>query len=263
MLVSVCMTTYNGERYLKEQVDSILVQLNVEDELIVSDDGSTDSTLDILTNYNDPRIKIFHHKKESPQIFSFCYTTNNIENALTHAKGDLIFLADQDDVWIEGKVRKMKKILQECDLVLSDCSFVDANLSILVSSKISYENIKIGALNNLYKNGYLGSSMAFRRHILNSALPFPKNVPHDIWIGLVGGLIGRFVILFEVTMLYRRHDANVSSTNNKLLIEQKVTTEAVKLTKNTNSFVFKIKLRLIIIKHFIVFVLKYWHSKIK
>lgn len=253
-MISVCMTTFNGEKYLKEQVDSILLQLDEDDELIVSDDGSSDSTLQILSNYNDDRIRILHHIKESAQLYNFCYTTHNVENALKSARGDIVFLADQDDVWVEGKVKKMVGKLEKCDIVLSDCSFVDTNLSILIQSKIQFENVRIGAFRNLYKNGYLGSSIAFHRFILNFALPFPKNVPHDLWIGLVGGHIGRFDILPEVTMLYRRHDSNVSSTNNNLLKKQKTNSTAIKMNKNTNSFSYKIKYRLILIGSFVRFI---------
>ena len=256
MMISVCMTTHNGEKYLKEQVDSILVQLNEGDELIVSDDGSLDGTLEILESYKDARIRILHHKKKTTQIYNFCYTTHNFENALRNAKGDIIFLADQDDVWLDGKVKKMVDKLQKCAIVLSDCSFVDTNLVILTSSKIQFEKVKIGAFRNLYKNGYLGSSIAFHRYILDSALPFPKNVPHDLWIGLVGGHIGRFDILPVVTMLYRRHDANVSSTNNNLLKKQTNNGTAIKLNKNTNSFGYRIKYRSIIVGNFILFIIK-------
>lgn len=255
MVISVCMATYNGEKYLKEQIDSILEQLTEHDELIVSDDGSLDETLNILGRYKDSRIKIVHHVKNSKQLYNFCYPTQNFENALINARGDIVFLADQDDVWVDGKIRKMVSKLATCDIVLSDCSFVDANLSILTVSKIKFEKVKIGALRNLYKNGYLGSSIAFRRNILDFALPFPKNVPHDLWIGLVGGYVGKFEILPEVTMLYRRHDSNVSSTNNKLLKEQIFDSSSVRLNKNSNSMIFRIKYRSIVIWEFLLFII--------
>lgn len=262
-MISVCMTTFNGDKYLKEQVDSILVQLSEEDELIVSDDGSSDSTLEILSSYNDDRIKILHHIKKRSQLYNFCFTSDNFENALKSATGDIVFLADQDDVWVDGKLNKMVCKLQTCDIVLSDCSFVDTNLAVLTSSKIQFENVRIGAFRNIYKNGYLGSSIAFRRFILDFALPFPENVPHDLWIGLVGGHIGRFDILPEVTMLYRRHDANVSSTNNKLLKNQNINSTAIKLNKNTNSLVYKLEYRLVLIGNFMKFAINNFLKKNK
>ena len=96
-MISVCMAIYNGEKYIKEQIDSILMQLSNEDELVISDDSSNDRTLDIIAEYNDRRIKVLHH---IPAIGnSFVKAKANFENALSVAKGDYIFLSDQDDVW--------------------------------------------------------------------------------------------------------------------------------------------------------------------
>lgn len=111
MLVSICMATYNGAKYIREQVDSILnqefrVNKDVELELIVSDDGSTDDTLKILESYHDPRIRIFHHR--NGKKYKYLNATRackcNFENAMGKAKGDYIFLTDQDDLWYAWKV---------------------------------------------------------------------------------------------------------------------------------------------------------------
>ena len=93
------MATYNGSRYIKEQIDSILSQLSALDELIISDDHSTDSTYKIIKSYNDNRIKFYLNELEKG-------VTHNFENALLHSKGDTIFLADQDDVWNKEKIQK-------------------------------------------------------------------------------------------------------------------------------------------------------------
>ena len=95
MIVSVCMATYNGEKYIREQIDSILPQLSDSDELVISDDGSSDSTIDIIQGYNDRRIRLYHNTRHG--------VTWNFENALRQSRGDVIFLADQDDVWKPGK----------------------------------------------------------------------------------------------------------------------------------------------------------------
>lgn len=108
-MISVCMATYNGGRFIKEQIDSILPQLSQYDELIVSDDGSTDRTLEIIASYKDERIKVFHHQKTGNKYYptlKVCYSTNNFENALKQAKGDYIFLCDQDDIWEKNKVEE-------------------------------------------------------------------------------------------------------------------------------------------------------------
>mgnify|MGYP003392825684 CR=1 FL=1 len=100
-MISVCIATYNGEKYIGEQIASILKQLNANDEVIISDDGSTDATLSIIKTFQDPRIRvILGPQKHSPTL--------NFENVLHHAQGDYIFLSDQDDVWKTNKVAKNK-----------------------------------------------------------------------------------------------------------------------------------------------------------
>lgn len=98
-MISVCMACYNGQKYIRQQIDSILSQLKENDELIISDDGSKDLTCEIVLSYHDPRIKLLHNTKEHGFI-------GNFENALRCAKGDIIFLSDQDDVWKKIKFRK-------------------------------------------------------------------------------------------------------------------------------------------------------------
>ena len=117
-MISVCMATYNGERYLREQVDSILRELGEGDELVISDDGSTDSTLDIIKSFGDVRIKIFHNEGHHG-------VNGNFENAISKSTGDYIFLSDQDDVWIEGKVKECLEALGDSDLVLHDAMIVE------------------------------------------------------------------------------------------------------------------------------------------
>ncbi len=98
-MVSVCIATYNGEHYLREQLDSILAQIGKEDEVVISDDSSTDGTLALIESYHDPRIRVLHHDPNLvTTTFPLDRPTHNFENALRHAKGDILFLADQDDV---------------------------------------------------------------------------------------------------------------------------------------------------------------------
>ena len=107
-MISVCIATYNGEKYIMDQVSSILPQLSEEDEIIVSDDGSSDKTLEILDSFSDSRIKVFTHIKEANPFFKGAksiYATSNFENALSKCNGDIIFLSDQDDVWYPDKVK--------------------------------------------------------------------------------------------------------------------------------------------------------------
>lgn len=248
-MISVCMATFNGEKYLREQIDSILAQIGRKDELVISDDGSTDKTLDILKDYQDPRIKIYHHHKVR-QEFSFGYTSANFENALFYAKGEYIFLADQDDVWLTGRVEEMMEKLQGVDVVISDCEIVDENLKVLISSKFKAEGVYTGIMRNIIKCTYLGCTMAFRHAVLDYVLPFPKNVPHDLWIGILAKFNGEIEVLNKPTIMYRRHMNNVSATSD-IIVE----TGAL-LPKNTNTLRFKLSYRLILLKEYLKFVCK-------
>jgi glycosyltransferase involved in cell wall biosynthesis len=205
MPVSVCMSTYNGSRYLREQVESILLQLGPMDELVVVDDGSRDDSVAMLQALGDMRIRIHCNERNWGPIRSF-------ERALGLAKGEIVFLADQDDVWLPGKVQAMSAALDGAELVVSDCRVVDQALCELHPSFFARQRSGPGLLRNLARNSFLGCCMALRRELLQFALPFPARVPmHDWWLGLVGQAFGRVVFLPQPLLLYRRHGANAST----------------------------------------------------
>ena len=118
MKISVCLATFNGEKYLQQQIESILIQLGDNDELIISDDGSSDQTLNIIESFSDKRIHIFHNKMNHGFI-------GNFENALRIATGDYIFLSDQDDVWSSDKLRISLQALEKADLIVHDAEMID------------------------------------------------------------------------------------------------------------------------------------------
>lgn len=202
------MATYNGEEYVAEQIQSILSQLEQNDEIIISDDGSCDNTLNIILQFEDARIKLFHNKNHG--------LIHNFENALKNDIGDYVFLCDQDDIWLPHKVSEMFDALQLYDLVVSDCTVVDKNLNIILESFFKQRSSGEGLLKNLYKNSYLGCCMAFRRKVLEYVLPFPRYIAmHDIWIGLMVELHGTSYFLEKPLMLYRRHGHNASPSSEK------------------------------------------------
>ena len=134
-MISVCIATYNGERYIRQQIESIVCQLNVDDEIIVSDDGSTDNTVAILNNIGDKRIRIIEGpRKHSPTL--------NFEYALKVSKGDYIFLSDQDDVWKSNKVEVCIKWLQQYDCIVSDAEVTDCSLNPLHPSLYSIMQVR-------------------------------------------------------------------------------------------------------------------------
>ena len=204
-MISVCIATYNGERFIREQIDSILRQLSSDDEIIVSDDGSTDDTISIINSIDDKRIRIIEGpRKHSP--------TQNFECAMKEAKGDYIFLADQDDVWKPNKVEVCMKWLQEYDCVVSDAEVTDSNLNPLYPSLYAIMQVRQGRIyNTIWKNGYTGCCMAFRRNVLNASMPFPKDIPmHDIWIGNVAAYKYNVKFISDKLVLFRRHEDTIS-----------------------------------------------------
>lgn len=202
--ISVCIATYNGHKYIYDQLLSILPQLSADDEVIISDDSSTDDTLHIIGSINDPRIKIFANQTFRNPIYNF-------ENALKQANNNVIFFSDQDDIWLPNKVEIMMKELKDHDLVLSNCYIGDSDLKIVKDSYFEWRNSKKGLIKNIWRNSYLGCCMCFDRKILVKALPFPPNIPmHDMWIGLVTEVYFKPKFIEDRLMIYRRHAGNAT-----------------------------------------------------
>lgn len=209
-MISVCIATYNGEGVIGEQVGSILPQLGPEDEVVISDDHSTDGTLAVLAGFRDARIKVF----EGPAMGS---PIPNFENALMRAKGDVIFLSDQDDRWHADKVEKMVAELKKGDCVVSDCVVTDREWNVKYPSFFKRNHTSTNRLVNLLvKNGYIGGCMAFKRNVLEASLPFPKNTPmHDLWIGNVAAFFFSVSFIGEQLSDFRRSGSNVSRSGEK------------------------------------------------
>ena len=208
-MISVCIATYNGERFIREQIDSILRQLSSDDEIIVSDDGSTDNTISIINSIDDKRIRVIEGpRKQSP--------TSNFECALKASKGDFIFMSDQDDVWKPNKVNICMEWLQRYDCVVSDAEVTDSSLNPLYPSLYAIMQVKQGRIyNTIWKNGYTGCCMAFRRNVLEASFPFPKDIPmHDIWIGNVAAYKYNVKFIPDTLIYFRRHE-DTTSCNGK------------------------------------------------
>lgn len=207
-MISVCLASYNGEKYIKEQITSILCQLGEKDELIVSDDGSTDKTVEIICSMEDPRIRILANNAHN--------LIHNFEYCLSLAKGDYIFLSDQDDIWESNKVRICVEHLGRYDLVVSNCSVVDQNLKLISERFFSQRKVSMSIMKNIISNHYLGCCMAFRKKILEVILPFPSKIAmHDIWIGLCAQAFFQTKFIPMNLVKYRRHGDNNSPTGGK------------------------------------------------
>lgn len=219
--IDVLMATYNGEKYLKEQIDSILNQTYKNIQIIISDDCSTDSTREILKQYEqNEKIKIYYQEKNLGYIKNFEFLLRNVEN-------DIYMLSDQDDVWKEQKIEKsVEKLKNEnLDLVFGDLEVVDENLNTLYGSFNKFMKLdrKIEKYIDSYKLQYLyncitGCTIISRKKLIDKILPLPNNskyMVHDYWMGLIVALNGKIGYIKETYIKYRQHG------NNQVGIEKK------------------------------------------
>ena len=206
MRISVCMAAYRGEKFIAEQISSILPQLGEEDELLVSDDAPGGETERIVRAFCEKDARICYMAGPGKGV------VRNFEFVLSEAKGDVLFLCDQDDVWRQDKVAAvMHEIGCGADLVLHDATVTDEALFVTVPSFFMLHGSRPGLVRNVLRNSYMGCCMAFTREVAQRALPFPEDIPmHDQWIGLVAERCGNVCFLPEPLILYRRHGGSVT-----------------------------------------------------
>lgn len=207
--ISVAMVAYNGEKYIREQLDSILGQLTERDEVMISDDGSTDRTPEILKSYQqkDSRVKVIRGPGKGVK--------KNVEHVLSQCRGTYIFLADQDDIWLPHKTERVLEIFKarDCSLVIHDAKvFQQVPEEIFMESFLDFRKGKAGILKNIWKNSYIGCCMAFKQELVKKVVPIPENIEmHDQWIGILNDLyLKKSYFLREPLLLYRRHGDNTS-----------------------------------------------------
>ena len=211
MRVSVCMATYNGSMYISSQLESILSQLGDNDEIVISDDGSSDNTLSVISDFNDRRIKVITNQSAIKGVVS------NFNNALQHASGKYIFLSDQDDVWLENRIINSLELLKDNDLIVSNCIVIDQNGKVVLDSYFDMAKSGRGFFKNLLSSSYLGCGLAFNRKVFDFFMPIPKDLMmyHDWWIGFIAD--AKFKVYFDQrkSFLYRRHNNTASNTVGK------------------------------------------------
>lgn len=216
MKVSVCMAAYHGERYIGAQIRSILSELREGDELLVSDDAPGGETERIVRDFarEDARVQFLRGEGKG--------VVRNFEHVLRAASGDVLFLSDQDDVWLPGKVEAvLREIERGACLVVHDAQVTDESLQVIEPSFFALRRSRAGFWHNFLRNGYMGCCMALTRPVLERALPFPPDLPmHDQWLGLTAEKCGRVCFLPQPYLLYRQHGGNV--TGGRTSIRQKV-----------------------------------------
>ena len=215
---SICMACYNGEKYIAKQIDSILKQIAENDELIIVDDCSTDNTVRVINDFEDKRIQLV------------CNNTNigvnkAFEKAIKKAKGTIIFMADQDDIWTENRYVIMTEKLKEKNVMC-----VSGN-SIAIDGEGNYIDFYLGELHSsdsyAYKKNiekmfagkayYYGCAMAFHRNLDDIILPFPQKIEsHDLWIAMAANLLKSNYHIDDVVLERRVHGSNASIVSRPL-----------------------------------------------
>ncbi len=223
MKLSVAMATYNGEKFLKEQLDSILNQTRLPDEIVISDDASTDRTPEILIEYKEkyPKlIKLLLNKANVGFV-------KNFERAIMNTTGDLVALSDQDDVWLPEKLEKESKILkehQDIGMVFCDLEIVDEELKMLVPSLWKTRKWDLDGIIKGRKffemivdsNRVTGCTIVIRRDVLRKLIPFDKRVfVHDHWLAVGSALLTDVYAFNKPLVLYRQHSSNQIGSSRK------------------------------------------------
>jgi glycosyltransferase involved in cell wall biosynthesis len=222
-LVSVVMAVYNGESFLRQQIESILNQDYSNLEIIVVDDNSTDNSPGIICEYQkvDSRIRIHKTPVNKGAIATFEY-------GLLLARGEYVVLSDQDDIFDKDKISTLLDAFEEhpdADLVHSDLRLIDENNKIITYSMWKYQNIttKNGKpfRQLLYVNFVTGCSCMIRKRLLISALPFPSNcIVHDWWLAVIASSErnGGIFRINKPLVSYRQHTANVIGSHSGSVI---------------------------------------------
>ena len=220
-LVSVVMATYNGDKFIRLQIESILNQSYSNLEIVVVDDASSDNTLTILQEYAnaDDRISIYPNDKNIGFVANF-------ERGLMLVKGEYIALSDQDDIFDKNKIQSLINALKAssgCDLVCSDIRLIDGDGNLIANSMWKSTNIgshkkRYDFRRLVYQNYVTGCSMLMTRKLCDRSLPFPDDcLFHDWWITVVAASrnCGGICFVNEPLISYRQHGGNVIGVNLK------------------------------------------------
>lgn len=206
MKVSIAMATYNGDKYLKEQLDSFKNQTLLPDELIVTDDCSTDKTeATVLEFAKTAPFKVIFSRNE--KNLGYC---GNFNAALMKTSGDLVFLSDQDDVWFPEKIEYMTKLAQKNPkslMLMNNSELTDGYLT--TTGLTSIEQLESVGLNTSYFT--MGCCSAVRRELINICLPIASGFKaHDDWLSAFADGLNAKLVDLKILQYYRRHEANES-----------------------------------------------------
>lgn len=203
--ISFVLASFNGAKFIEEQIDSILMSLGPDDEIVVSDDGSTDGTLDIVRSINDSRI----HLISGGERLNY---QGNFARAIAASRGQFIFFSDQDDICLPDRIPLSLAELAHASCVCGDAVVVDSILAPMQDSHFAARRAKFGAAWLFVRPAVIGATLACTREFLSAHLPFPKGVPHDMWLSIQAARTGKLAVVAQPLILYRRHQSAVSAT---------------------------------------------------
>ena len=218
-MIAILLCTYNGERFLKEQIDSLLKQTNQNFEIYIHDDGSSDATLAIVADYTERHRGKIHYLNDEVKHrgagASFMWLLNKID-------ADYYMFCDQDDVWLPDKVEHTYKRIKEVEcehsgvpiLIHTDLQVCDENLQMLYPSFWKYQNFKVDISKKKEYIGFgnivTGCTMIINREVKDVAFPYNNELMHDYWLALCVAKNGYIDNLKEATILYRQHGSNTA-----------------------------------------------------
>lgn len=223
-MISIAMCTYNGEKYIKEQIESIINQSLVPDEIVICDDCSKDNTLNIIKETLDNwsgKVQLVVNEKNLGY-------RKNFEKSISLCNGNIIFLSDQDDVWNRNKIEIMFNALNNSDAILAfhDVEVVDENLNLIKKSfwkllKFDYQKFLHDDFRRIFEGNVVqGSACVFRKELFNYARPFPEVAFHDEWLGLVALVKGKIIPVNESLAKYRQSGNNAVGAGTVSLLEK-------------------------------------------
>lgn len=215
MKISVGICTYNGEKYIREQLESIINQSIKPDEIIISDDASEDNTIQIIESIlSESDISYIINKNDVRQGLH-----SNFTKCFELCTGDVIFSCDQDDVWYEKKIETFLPYFYEENIfVYSNAIIVDHERKCINNNfwgvyNISFDSLEVNEFSKILLNNMCiaGCNMAFRRELFEKIVPIPFHFIHDSWIAICAPLFGQVAFINKPTMEYRQHGNNTSS----------------------------------------------------
>lgn len=223
-LVSVVLTTYNGEPYLREQLNSVLAQTYPNIEVIAVDDRSTDDTVKILQEYatQHSNVRVFVNETNLGFI-------KNFEKGCLLSTGEYIALCDQDDYWMPDKIKRKMESIGNHSMIYCDSEICDEKLqrsgktiSDIVVCRNWYSCLEYAVFARIY-----GHTLLLKRSLFEKAYPFVEIIPHDWWLAFNATLNGGFAFLPETLVLYRQHASNVyGAIGRKKVLKKEAKTNA-------------------------------------